>query len=91
MRGLTSGHGARGVAAGPPGGSACPPPVETPQFTIPRIHLGSASGGAMSEAVLTALAVGGTVGGYLGYQFGNWRAASRAARATYRTQRGLRR
>ena len=45
----------------------------------------------MSDAVLTALAVGGAMGGYLGYQVGNWRAASRAARATYRTQRGLRR
>jgi hypothetical protein len=45
----------------------------------------------MDDVVLTALAVGGAVGGYLGYLFGNWRAAARAARATYRTQRNLRR
>jgi hypothetical protein len=44
----------------------------------------------VTETVVTALVVGGTVGGYLGYQIGNWRAAHRAARATYRTQRGLR-
>jgi hypothetical protein len=45
----------------------------------------------VSEAVLTALAVGGAAGGYLGFQVGNWRAARRAAKATYRTQRNLRR
>ena len=44
----------------------------------------------MSDVVITALAVGGLLGGYLGYQVGVWRAATRAARATYRTQRGLR-
>ncbi len=44
----------------------------------------------MTEAVVTALAVGGAIGGYLGYLFGNWKAAYRAGRATYRTQRGLR-
>lgn len=31
----------------------------------------------------------GTVGGgWLGFHIGNWTAAARAARATYRTQRG---
>ncbi|MCA0144096.1 hypothetical protein [Blastococcus sp. LR1] len=45
----------------------------------------------MPESVAAALAVGGLLGGYVGYQLGNWRAASRAARATYRTQRGIRR
>jgi hypothetical protein len=44
----------------------------------------------VTETVVTALVVGGAVGGYVGYQIGNWRAAHRAARATYRTQRGLR-
>lgn len=44
----------------------------------------------VTETVVTALVVGGAVGGYVGYQVGNWRAAHRAARATYRTQRGLR-
>ena len=58
---------------------------------FPASTWGSVSGGAMSDAVLTALAVGGAGGGYLGYQLGNWMAASRAARATYRTQRNLRR
>jgi hypothetical protein len=45
----------------------------------------------MPDAVVAAFAVGGVLGGYLGFQLGNWRAASRAARATYRTQRGIRR
>ncbi len=44
----------------------------------------------VTETVVTALVVGSAVGGYVGYQIGNWRAAHRAARATYRTQRGLR-
>jgi hypothetical protein len=44
----------------------------------------------VTELAVTCLAVGATIGGYLGYQVGNWRAARRAARATYRTQRGLR-
>jgi hypothetical protein len=44
----------------------------------------------VAQTVATALVVGAALGGYLGYQFGNWRAARRAARATYRTQRGLR-
>jgi cobalamin-dependent methionine synthase I len=41
----------------------------------------------MQETVITALAVGGGVGGYLGYHVAVWRVATRAARATYRTQR----
>ncbi|WP_167759210.1 hypothetical protein [Blastococcus sp. TF02A-35] len=43
----------------------------------------------MPESVAAAFAVGGVLGGWLGYRVGNWRAAARAARATYRTQRGL--
>ncbi|MGY1650865.1 hypothetical protein [Geodermatophilus sp. SYSU D01119] len=42
------------------------------------------------DLVVTALAVGAAVGGYVGYEIGNWKAARRAAKATYRTQRGLR-
>ncbi len=44
----------------------------------------------MQEMVITAFAVGGVLGSYLGYHAGVWRAATRAARATYTTQRGLR-
>ena len=43
----------------------------------------------MQEAVITALTIGGALGGYVGYHVGVWRAATRAARATYKTQRGL--
>jgi len=32
--------------------------------------------------------VGVAVGGWVGFHLGNWTAAARAARATYRTQRG---
>ena len=45
---------------------------------------------AVMDSVMTALAVGLAGGGYIGYHVGNWRAARRAAKATYRTQRGLR-
>ncbi len=41
----------------------------------------------MAEALV--FLVGASVGGYFGYHVGNWKAAHRAARATYRTQRGL--
>ena len=44
----------------------------------------------MQETVVTAFAVGGALGSYLGFKVGVWCAATRAARATYRTQRALR-
>jgi hypothetical protein len=44
----------------------------------------------MQETVIAAFALGGALGSYVGYKAGVWRAATRAARATYRTQRALR-
>ncbi len=44
----------------------------------------------MSESLLTVFGVGAALGSYVGYHVGVWRAATRAARATYRTQRNLR-
>jgi hypothetical protein len=42
----------------------------------------------MSDVVLTALGVGAVAGGWVGYQVGQWRAATRAAKNTYRSVRG---
>jgi hypothetical protein len=44
----------------------------------------------MQEAVIPAFVVGGVLGSWIGFKVGVWRAATRAARATYRTQRALR-
>lgn len=44
----------------------------------------------MDQVFLFGLLVGCAGGGWLGFHLGNWRAARRAARATFRTQRGLR-
>jgi hypothetical protein len=45
----------------------------------------------MKNDVVNGLIIGGVIGGWLGYNVGVWRAAIRAARSTYRTQRNLRR
>ncbi|WP_268895426.1 hypothetical protein [Goekera deserti] len=42
----------------------------------------------MGEVVLPAIAIGMAFGGYVGYHVGQWRAASRAARNTFRSVRG---
>jgi hypothetical protein len=44
----------------------------------------------VSGTLLTMFGLGAALGSYVGYHVGVWRAATRAARATYRTQRGLR-
>ena len=44
----------------------------------------------MQETVIAAFALGGVLGSWIGFKVGVWRAATRAARATYRTQRALR-
>jgi hypothetical protein len=44
----------------------------------------------VSGTLLTVFGIGTALGSYLGYHVGVWRAATRAARATYRTQRNLR-
>jgi hypothetical protein len=44
----------------------------------------------MQETVIPAFALGGALGSYIGFKVGVWRAATRAAQATYRTQRALR-
>ena len=46
-------------------------------------------GRRVQDTMVTGLVLGGAIGAYVGYQIGVWRAATRAARATYRTQRGL--
>jgi hypothetical protein len=43
----------------------------------------------MDQLLAVAFVTGGVVGAWLGYHIGVWRAAIRAAKATYRTQRGL--
>jgi len=43
----------------------------------------------MQEVLVTGLLLGGAAGAFVGYHVGVWRAATRAARATYRTQRAL--
>ena len=44
----------------------------------------------MQDTVIAALAMGTVFGSVVGFKVGVWRAATRAARATYRTQRALR-
>jgi hypothetical protein len=46
--------------------------------------------GSIQETVIPAFALGGALGSYIGFEVGVCRAATRAARATYRTQRALR-
>ena len=45
----------------------------------------------MTEAELMIFAAGGLAGSFLGYLVGNWVGAFRAARASSRTVRGVRR
>ena len=56
---------------------------------IPQQSRTRDGGGRMSEFV-AGIVVGCLAGGVLGFHLGTWTAAWRAARATYRTQRGLR-
>ena len=44
----------------------------------------------MDSAMAGAFFLGGALGAWFGFHVGAWRAAVRAAQATYRTQRGLR-
>jgi hypothetical protein len=43
----------------------------------------------VDDPIAVAFIFGGIVGAWLGFHVGAWRAATRAAQATYRTQRGL--
>jgi hypothetical protein len=58
------------------------PPVGRPAAT---------NNGVIMDHILAVFCFGGLAGGWLGYHIGAWAAATRAARSTYRTQRGLRR